>query len=973
MADTRDGDGVEPRLEVVEERVLAIVRALARETGGGRAERAVFPGASLERQVGLGSLERVELLSRLERSFGRALDDRCLAIDTPAGLARALLESPSALPLSLPSMAEGAPADAAADIGAGVATVHESLFRHARLDPGRVHVFLHGDERADEVPVTYGRLWHEAAAVAGGLVARGVRPGDAVALMLPTGLDFLRAFSGILLARAVPVPIYPPVRLDRLEDYARRQSAILADAGVVLMVTIARARPVAGLLSRAVPTLASVVTAGELAAEGAPVGAPDGRGEDAAFIQYTSGSTGQPKGVLLTHDNLLANIRAIGEGLQIAPTDVGVSWLPLYHDMGLIGSWLFCLHHGVPLTLLPPTSFLARPERWLWAIHRRRATLSPAPNFAYELCARRVPDEALEGLDLSSWRIALNGAEPVSRATVERFTSRFAPAGFRPDAMMPVYGLAECSVALCFPPVGRGPRFDRVAREPFQRDGRAVAAADGDETALEFVSAGRELPRHEVRIVDDAGAAVAERVVGRLVFRGPSVTSGYYRKPEATAAITLEGGWLDSGDLAYRADGEVHLCGRRKDLIIKGGRNLVPQEIEEAAAAVEGIRRGCVVALGVTSASLGTESLVVVAETRATEAAERERLAAEVTARVADAVGVPPDEVVLVAPGSVPKTSSGKVRRAATLELVRSGTVGRPSRTTLAQKATLLAHAAAEAIRPAARGIGRASYAAWLAVALPAIVLPAWLAVAVVPSRRFAFRIARLASRLVLRAVGCRLDATGLERLPPGAHVLASNHASYVDVLAMLALLPEDFLFVAKREVSRYPVVGAFVRRCGHVTVDRWDAVQSLTAADAVDLALREGGARVLFFPEGTFAAATGLRPFRLGAFRAAATARVPVVPLALRGTRQVMRGDVALPRPSPVSIWIGEPIMPSGTDMADLVRLRDRVADAIAAECGEPRLDLVAGGLLRPDGGPAPEAETRTAGSSDAAGVRPS
>jgi 1-acyl-sn-glycerol-3-phosphate acyltransferase len=448
--------------------------------------------------------------------------------------------------------------------------------------------------------------------------------------------------------------------------------------------------------------------------------------------------------------------------------------------------------------------------------------------------------------------------------------------------------------------------------------------------------------------VDDVGADVPERVVGRLAFRGPSMTSGYFGKPEATAAVTLEGGWLDSGDLAYRAGGEVHVCGRRKDLIIKGGRNLVPQEIEEAAAGVEGIRRGCVVALGVANASLGTESLVVVAETRATEAAERERLAAAVTARVADAVGVPPDEVVLVGPGSVPKTSSGKVRRAATLDLVRSGAIGRAGRTTLAQKATLGAHAVREAVRPLVRGARRALYAAWTAVAVPLVLLPAWAFVALAPSRRAGFAAGRLAARALLRALGCRLEATGLERLPRGAHVLASNHASYSDVLALVALLPEDFLFVAKREVLRYPVVGSYVKRCGHLTVDRWDAQQSVADAEAVDRALRERGEGILFFPEGTFAAATGLRPFRLGAFRAAAAAGVPVVPLALRGTRQVMRGD-SLPRPGPISLRVGQPISPAGTGLADLVRLRDRVADAIAAECGEPRLDLVAGGPERP------------------------
>jgi 1-acyl-sn-glycerol-3-phosphate acyltransferase len=930
-------------------RVVDVVRQLARETGGVRAERAVAAQASLEREVGLGSLERVELVARLERAFGRPLDDSCLAVDTPAGLARAILEAAPSEPLQLPP--HQANLGAAHTIDGDVRTLAESLWRRAELEPERVHVWLRGDPAGSEQAISYGRLRDETAAVAAGLRERGVSRGDTVALMLPTGLDFLRSFLAILLVRAVPVPIYPPLRLDRLEEYAARQSAILADAGVRLLITIARARPVASLLKPAVPTLRDVVTADELARPGVPQPGPEGEAADPAFIQYTSGSTGQPKGVLLTHANLLANIRAIASGIELLPTDVGVSWLPLYHDMGLIGSWLMCLHNGVPLTLLPPTAFLARPERWLWAIHERRATLSAAPNFAYELSARRIADEALEGLDLSSWRIALNGAEPVSPGTLERFSRRFGRCGFAPGAMTPVYGLAECSVALAFPPMGRGPRIDRVSRQAFERDGRADAAASGEKTALEFVSAGSALPEHRIRIVDDAGHDVADRVVGRLVFQGPSMTGGYYNRPEATAAVMLPGGWLDSGDLAYQADGEIHVCGRRKDLIIKGGRNLVPQEIEEAAASVEGVRRGCVVAFGVPSPSLGTEALVVVAETRATDAAERDRLAGAVTERVAAAVEVPPDQVVLVAPGAVLKTSSGKLRRAATREQFLAGALGGAQRTTLSQTLRLLRGAAAEWLRPLASRAGRGLYAVWLALALPLVLVPAWALAALVPSRRFGFALARFTARAALRVAGCRFDVRGLERLPlQGPLVLACNHASYADVAVLLALLPIDVLFVAKREVRGYPVIGSFVRRCGHPTVDRWDALQSVADADQVAQALA-AGSKVLFFPEGTFVAATGLRPFRLGAFMAAARAGAPLVPLALRGTRRVLRGDARLPRPGHISLWIGDPITPAGSEMPALVSLRARVADAIAAECGEPRIDMVAAGPERPAG----------------------
>jgi fatty-acyl-CoA synthase len=947
MAEAAVSPRAEPSFDDVLESVMGVVRELAHETGGDRARRAAAPDASLDREVGLGSLERVELLVRLERAFGRSLDDRFLEIDTPSGLARALLAGGAAREaLRLPE--RGPRLQAARPAPLPARTVHESLFLHAQSDPERPAVFMREDDGREDT-ITYARLWREAAAVAGGLRDRGIARGDTVALMLPTGTDFLSTFEGILVAGAVPVPIYPPVRLDRLGEYAERHSAILRDGGVRALVTLPRAMPIASLLKARVPSLREVTTAEELVARGATWGEPEGQGKDPAFIQYTSGSTGQPKGVLLTHDNLLANMRAIGAGLEVLPTDVGVSWLPLYHDMGLIGSWLFCMDRGLPISILSPLAFLARPERWLWAIHQRRGTLSAAPNFAYELCARKVPDKALEGLDLSSWRVALNGAEPVNPDTLERFARRFAPCGFRREALLPVYGLAENAVALCFPPVGRGPRVDRVARRPFQDEGRAEPARDDDGQALRFVSVGKAVPEHEVRIVDEGQAEVKERVVGRLVFRGPSMTSGYYGKPEATAAMSLDGGWLDSGDLAYRADGEVYITGRKKDLIIKAGRNLVPQEIEEAASTVDGIRKGCVVAIGVEHRTLGTESLVVIAETRARSRAAREALQAAVTERVAAAVEVPPDEVCLVAPGAVLKTSSGKVRRAATKDQYLLGRMGRPVHDSLADRLRLAGGVVGSALRRPLARVRDIAFLLYLAVGAPLVVLPLWLLVWLFPSRRLAQALGRLTVRLGLALTGSRLSVEGLEHLPPkGPFVLASNHASYTDVPSLMALLPVDFVFVAKKEVLGYPVVGTYVKRAGHLTVDRLDPQQSVAGAGESARALADGEI-VLFFPEGTFTGATGLRPFRLGAFKTAAEAGVPVVPVALRGTRQVLRGDTFWPRPGRIHLWIGAPMKAEGTSWSAVVSFRDRVAEVIAAHCGEPRLDLVAAGPERP------------------------
>ncbi|GGN71916.1 AMP-binding protein [Nocardia rhizosphaerihabitans] len=322
----------------------------------------------------------------------------------------------------------------------------------------------------------------------------------------------------------------------------------------------------------------------------------------------------------LTHANLLSNIRAMGEASEVAASDVFVSWLPLYHDMGLIGAWLSCLYFGVPLAVMSPLDFLARPAQWLWAIHANQGTLSAAPNFAYELCLRKIADAELDGLDLGSLRILFNGAEPVSADTVTRFGERFAAYGLRREAQAPVYGLAEACVGLTLPPVGRGPIVDRIDRNRFLRTGKATRAAADDPDPLRFVGCGRTIPGHQIRLVDSAGNVLGDRREGRIEFCGPSATAGYFRNPRATTAL-LRHGWLDTGDLGYFVDGELYVTGRIKDFIIRAGRNLHPEELERAVGDIPEIRKGCVAAFATAEPAGGTERLVVFAETRQTAAA----------------------------------------------------------------------------------------------------------------------------------------------------------------------------------------------------------------------------------------------------------------------------------------------------------------------------------------------------------------
>src|SRR6202163_4800589 len=409
-----------------QERLLDVVRGLVSELGRQSALASVGPAAHLDRELGLGSLERVELLLRLEKTFGTRLDDRSLAeADTVADLISALsaangASAPSARPIEVAPRTAAISSSGIAE-GIPAAQSFQDVLRHrGRVDAAKTHLTFFEDD-AEGPSMTFGELLAGAERVAAELTQRGIGRGDCVAIMLPTSPEFFLTFAGTLLAGATPVPIYPPFRPDRIAEYAERQSAILANAGARLLVTFREGASVAKLLKPLVPSLEGVVTAETLAQSraAAPLGQQvHARSEDLALLQYTSGSTGHPKGVILTHANLLANVRAIGEALELRGDDIGVSWLPLYHDMGLIGAWLMPLYFGLPLVVLSPVTFLTRPERWLWALHQHRGTLSAAPNFAFELAMRKVAESDIAGLDLSSVRALLNRAEAVHTGTL---------------------------------------------------------------------------------------------------------------------------------------------------------------------------------------------------------------------------------------------------------------------------------------------------------------------------------------------------------------------------------------------------------------------------------------------------------------------------------------------------------------------------------------------------------------------------
>jgi len=899
--------------------------------------------SALDRDLGFDSLARVELLLRLEQELGVHLPEDTLATsETVADLLRAVSSAqPSAeggarlAPAALPSVA----ARPQLSVPSGAATLVEVLEARAQSNPTAIHAVVIGDGTPETL--SYGQLQDGARAVAAGLMSAGVQAGATVALMLPTGAAYLHCFFGVLLAGAVPVPVYPPTRPSQLEEHIQRHARILENAGADTLITFREARAAAQLLRARVPTLRKVVSTAELSRGGPARTSPrPPTAESIAMLQYTSGSTGAPKGVVLTHANLLANIRAMGKAVRASDSDVFVSWLPLYHDMGLIGAWLGSLYYGCLFVVMPPTLFLTRPLAWLRTIHDYRATLSAAPNFGYELCARRLRDEDLRGLDLSCWRIAFNGAEPVSADTLERFQRRLAPHGFRPAAMTPVYGLAEAAVGLTFPPLDRGPVTDCIDRREMMRSGRAVPVAANHPEALRFVSCGRPLPGYQLRLIGEDGEQVPERTEGTVEFRGPSATTGYYRNPGATGRL-LHGEWLDTGDRGYLAGSELYVTGRVKDIIIRRGQHIYPDEVERAVGELEGVRKGCVVAFGSSEAATATEKLVVVAETRSTDPAARARLTARINQCVVDCLGEPPEEILLALPHTVLKTSSGKLRRAATRSAYEDGSLGRARAGPALQMLRLTIQGVLPELTRIRRSAARIAYGmwAWLIVLLflVAIALPSLL----FRDRRRVWRLNHRAAGWLIRALRIPFSVVWEADLDLSApHIIVVNHCSYVDSIFIGALLSEPHLFVAKTELQQVPVLRAWLRKVGTIFVERFKPAESVAEVGRLCEELAQGHSLVMF-PEGTFTQAAGLRPFHLGAFRVAVAAGVPVIPLTLCGTRSVLRDGQRLLRCMPVSATVGRPLSSAGSDerFATAVRLRDMAREQIRAHCGEPDL----------------------------------
>jgi fatty-acyl-CoA synthase len=516
------------------------------------------------------------------------------------------------------------------------------------------------------VTVPWRQIHDEARVVAAALQARGLIPGDHVAVLGPTSRDLVTVIRGCWLAGMTSMVLPLPMRMGSLDEFIASTRARIrhGDAKLLLVDDVLRSvyEPAPG--DPPTESMRAVLPGAVGVPSGEAYEPPPADPERLVILQYTSGSTSEPKGVMIPDRVLSANVDAAAAAADLA-AEVMVSWLPLYHDMGLVGFLAIPMTTGVDLVLAAPQDFLAHPGNWMEWVSDWRGTATAGPNFSWVLATRAL--RRASGLDLSSLTLALSGAEPVDPDAVDAFVAAAEPHGFRPGAVFPAFGMAELAIAGTFPRRGRGLVCDTVDRVVLERDGVAkpVVVDDPDDYAVNvrrLPLLGRAVPGLEMRVVDpDTFEDRPERHVGELIIRGTSVTPGYYRRPDATAALFHEG-WLRTGDLAYLLDGELVLCGRLKDVIIVGGRNVFPEDIERAVAAVEGVRAGNVIALGVEGYK-GKESVVVVAEVRV-DGDRLDRVRAEVHHRTLDVCGLPPRDVMLVVPGSLPKTSSGKLQRA---------------------------------------------------------------------------------------------------------------------------------------------------------------------------------------------------------------------------------------------------------------------------------------------------------------------
>lgn len=524
--------------------------------------------------------------------------------------------------------------------------------------------------------VSFYQLYQEAGQLAASLREMGARPGERIAIALPNSAAFARAFFGILSVGGAAVPMPPPYRFASLEIHLKRITLALQQSDVRYILTDTMMKGLLGPILSAIGSGLQVCDIEELKNDQVVYAHVDQ--SDPALVQYTSGTSGSPKGVVLTHANILANVRAISEGIQVSPSDIGCSWLPLFHDMGLIGHFLVPIFNDNDFYLMRPEDFLRSPLSWLQAIGRYDVTISSGPNSAYSHCLRHVSEDDIEGLDLSRWRAALNGAESIDGRVMRDFATKFGPAGFHRNSFLPVYGLAEATLAVAFPPIGRPPKSIWARRESLG-EGDDVLTTQECSTARELISVGSPVFGTEFRVVADDGAtSQPEGRIGEIQVRGTSVMERYEGLEGDGYNPISQDGWLATGDMGFECDHELFVVGRKKEMMIVFGQNYYASDIEAVAGAVPGVSTHGVLATSMLINEAG-ERLLLLVEVSDAEPERQVALGASIRLAVSGSLGITPEKIIFVPKGTIDRTSSGKVRREGIEMLIRESLIASKS------------------------------------------------------------------------------------------------------------------------------------------------------------------------------------------------------------------------------------------------------------------------------------------------------
>ncbi len=936
------------------EKIISIIQGLGRELQmNADLLNQAHENSLIDKDLGLDSLGRVELISRLERSFKIELaDDVFSQAETINDLLNEIVKA-SPAPDQLLRYHEKIPGKKNTIKRfppANIETLLNVLEWHHQHNSQKVHLRFYSDQEIEE-GITYQHLYHEAQKISSSLQERGLKDKERVSIMLPTCQEYFFSFFGIMMAGGIPVPVYPPTRPGQLQEHLKRHEKIFNNCQTVFMITTREIHRLGHLLKDHVPEMRSIFTPKDLASPRQLKPNKKLSSSDIAFLQYTSGSTGDPKGVTLTHRNILSNIRCIAKAVKITTNDVTISWLPLYHDMGLIGTWLLSFYYGLLVVLMSPMQFLAKPERWLWAFHRFGGTLSASPNFGYELCLKRIKKEYIEGLNLSTWRVALNGSEPVSPSTIKRFSHFFSSYNFSPTAFTPSYGLAENTVGLTFPPHGRGPLLHHIDRNTLMKKGLFKEINQSSSQSMEVISCGNPIIDHQVRIVDPWDHELPSNQVGKIQFKGPSATPGYFNNPEKTKELYRDG-WLETGDLGFIHDGEIYITGRMKDIIIKAGRNIAPQELEEMVGNIPQIRKGCVVVFADKDSINATEKLIIVAEIRELTKQEQSTIIKEIQALTVDLLNVGADDILLVPPHTILKTSSGKIRRASCQQLYQMGKL----KTNLNKGPFSWHLPKVEVLWKYV--IGRIGHILqvtknWLYLIyiypLSFLLLPPLaLSIIIAPYQKKWFLIQKgVPIFLKLAGISVRINGLDILKKNPGPCVFVANHSSYLDGPVISSVLKRPVTFIAKKELQKNLIIKWILAPLHTLFVDRYNPEKAIQQISFLKNELKEKAISLFFFPEGTFSRVPGLMPFHMGAFHMASELNLPIIPITIHGTRSILReGELAIPRRGTISITIGEPLIckKSKEDLgkdhwSQAVKLKQLARKTILDHCHEPDL----------------------------------